>query len=200
MMVRVHSSSFFVNVHTKLYSRCYERFSFSISICFNFQENDLVSVSNLPGWSSSYFSLISCIVMSLRNQWRKHRLILNHLQGVFFYLFHMKSVQLHVHEERASSAGLTKGYHSISNPYPTNFLLLLFYFCFLFACLFVCCLFVFCNISYIEDYCNHSKSVSQKKLCKWKSAILISNCSIFSTKCYMILKITKLALKYRLFN
>ena len=38
-----------------------------------------------------------------------------------------------------------------------------------------------------------------KKWFMWKCAILIYNCSIFSTTFYMILKITKLALIYRLF-
>ena len=61
--------------------------------------------------------------------------------------------------------------------------------------------------SYIEQTVDvmrkHQHFVIQrvsKYWCMWKCANLTNNCSIFSTVFYTIFKITKLALKYRLFH
>ena len=62
-------------------------------------------------------------------------------------------------------------------------------------------------LNFVYRYCKYCCFPSSgctaclnKKWCMWKCAILINYYLIFSTAFYMILKITKLALKYRLFH
>ena len=57
-----------------------------------------------------------------------------------------------------------------------------------------------CILCFGQSVSQAGNTACLKKWYMWKCAILINNFSIFSTAFYMIFKITKLALKYRVFH